>query len=262
MKEVVLVEKHPKGGHVVTIQEPDGDRVGAGGLKQTVYLRLSYCDWYLWPSCTKVDSGWPRLENAWDSYQVGRVLELDRTRRPVRQPHTDRATGVDEGLGPHGVVLGPRPDSGPPVGVWPDVTATEVRDERRVDPVGRRGAHALSLFRAAASRFVSSSSLAGVAGFAHARQVHRATTLEAVGRETAHAVVAEHAAVRVPRRPDGELDRWIPLQLDPKIAEARAEIVAVYRRDPHELRLKIANRKGQIADVGFDDVALVTLEFA
>lgn len=70
MKEVVLVEKHPKGGHVVTIQEPDGDRVGAGGLKQTVYLRLSYCDWYLWPSCTKVDSGWPRLENAWDSYQV------------------------------------------------------------------------------------------------------------------------------------------------------------------------------------------------
>lgn len=65
------------------------------------------------------------------------------------------------------------------------------------------------------------------------------------------------------RLPDGTTR---PIKLEdttyPKIAEARAEIVAVYRRDPHELRLKIANRKGQIADVGFDDVALVTLEFA
>lgn len=70
MREIVLVEKHPKGGHVITIQEPDGDRVGTGGLKQTVYLRLSHGDWYLWPTCKKISPGWSDLEHAWDSHQV------------------------------------------------------------------------------------------------------------------------------------------------------------------------------------------------
>lgn len=70
MKEVILVEKHPKGGHVVTIQETVHDwRTKTNSLKQTVYLRLDWADWYLWPSCKK-DSDWTDLESAWKSHQV------------------------------------------------------------------------------------------------------------------------------------------------------------------------------------------------
>lgn len=73
----------------------------------------------------------------------------------------------------------------------------------------------------------------------------------------------DHEGLIYVRLPDGTSR---PMKLEdttyPKIAEARAEVVAVYLRDRQELRLKIVNRKGMIADVSPDDVALVTLEFA
>lgn len=73
--EVLKVEEHPKGGHIVTVRRSRRQSCGFLWLQerrvewQETYLRKGSLDWYRWPECVAVEY-FADLYKAWDSWET------------------------------------------------------------------------------------------------------------------------------------------------------------------------------------------------